>query len=169
MSAINIVNTAVVIIGVPSIICGCIFLGRKLQILDTMSGCIEKIKINLSVISNYLTKNHHKFNPSELQTLSPFQLTEEGKNFIKNIGFDKVFNQNRTEFFNFISSEDVRLKYDVENAAIKSIYALYDKPFMEFLKVYFYNHPERYMDNTAPTLGVYVRDKYLEEHPEITQ
>ena len=56
-----------------------------------------------------------------------------------------------------------------ETAAIKSIYTLSDKEFMSLLKEYFYNNPNRSLANTAPTLGVYVRDKYLEEHPEIIQ
>jgi hypothetical protein len=73
------------------------------------------------------------------------------------------------DFYNIISGEDVKVKYDVEMASIKSIYALYEKPYMQFLKVYFYNKPERSLENTAPTLGVYVRDSYLLEHPEITQ
>jgi hypothetical protein len=40
---------------------------------------------------------------------------------------------------------------------------------MEFLKIFFYENPARNMENTAPTLGVYIRNKYLAKHPEITQ
>lgn len=160
---------AIICIGIPAILTAFIYIGKKLQILNDLHVCVEKIKVNLSVISNYLTRNHTTFNSSELQTLSPFQLTEEGKKFIKDIGFDNVFEQHRNDFFTFIFAENVKLKYDVETAAIKSIAVLYEKPYMEFLKVYFYNHPSRNLENTAPTLGVYVRDMYLEAHPEITQ
>ena len=38
-----------------------------------------------------------------------------------------------------------------------------------FLKVFSITTPARNLQDTAPTLGVYVRDKYLSEHPEITQ
>ena len=58
-------------------------------------------------------KNHTKFDPSELQTFSPFQLTEKGKNFIKEIGFDNVFEKNKEVFFRFIDNENPKLKFDV--------------------------------------------------------
>jgi hypothetical protein len=156
-------------VGILAVLGVFIYVGKKLQVLDNLSSCVEKIKVNLNVVSNYLTRNHTKFNPSELQTFSPFQLTEEGKKFITDIGFNNIFEQHRDDFFNFIATENVKLKYDVETASIKSVFALYEKSFMEFLKVYFYNNPNRNLENTAPTLGVYVRDKYLETHPEITQ
>lgn len=159
----------IITIGVASVIGGLIYIGRKLQILDDLKNTSEKIKANVKVIGDFLTRNNKNFNASELQAYSPFQLTEAGEKFIKDIGFDNVFNQNKTEFFRCIDSEKPKLKYDVELAAIRCISFLYDKEFMNFLKVYFYNHPDRNLENTAPTLGVYVRDKYLAEHPEITQ
>ena len=147
-------------IGIVAIFGAFIYIGKKLQILDNLNTCIEKVKNNLFVISNYLIKNHYKFNHSELQTLSPFQLTAEEKNVIKNIGFDNVFKDHQHDFFDYISGENVKMKYDVETASIKSIAALYEQPYMQFLKVYFYNNPNRNLDNTAPTLGVYIRNKY---------
>lgn len=156
-------------VGIVAIIGAFIYIGKKLQILDNLNTCIEKVKNNLFVISNYLIKNHYKFNPSELQTFSPFQLTAEGQNLIKSIGFDNIFKDHQHDFFNYISEENVKMKYDVQTASIKSIVAHYEQPYMQFLKVYFYNNPNRNLDNTAPTLGVYIRDKYLEAHPEITQ
>lgn len=163
-SLFNIITT----VGIVAILGACVYIGRKLQILDNLNGCMDKMKINLGVISSYLTRNHTKFNPSELQTLSPFQLTDQGNQFIKTIGFDNVFEKHKNDFFEIISNENVKLKYDVETAAIKAIFVVYDESYMDFLKIYFYNNPGRNLENTAPTLGVYVRDRYLENHPEIT-
>ncbi len=156
-------------VGVTSVLAAFIYIGRKLQILDTLQTTTDKIKCNVNVISNYLIKNAENFNPSELQTFSPFQLTPNGTEFIKKIGFDNIFNQNKEDFFKYIESEKPKLKYDVEIASIKSISALYEKEYMNFLKVFFYNNPGRNLGNTAPTLGIYVRDNYLSEHPEITE
>lgn len=165
MSLINII----VAIGVPSIIVALIYIGRKLQILDDLQLTMGKMKINIKVISDFLTLNHSEFNLNELQGYSPVQLTEEGKRFLNNIGFTSIFNRNKKDFFQCIDNEQPKLKYDVEVAAIKSIYTLSDKDYMAFLKEYLYNNPTRNLGNTAPTLGVYVRDKYLEEHTEIMQ
>ncbi|TSC78864.1 MAG: hypothetical protein G01um101433_54 [Parcubacteria group bacterium Gr01-1014_33] len=158
----------IVAIGVASMIGGLIYIGKKLQILDTLTITTEKIKTNLSAVANHMIKNY-KFDPSELHTYSPVQLTEVGNNFIRTLGFDNVFEKNKSDFFSFIDSENPKLKYDVELAAIKSISVLYEKEYINFLKVFFYNHPARNIENTAPTLGIYIRDKYLAEHPEITQ
>lgn len=146
-----------------------ILVGRKLQILDDLKTTVNKIKVNIKVVSDFLTRNNTNFNPSELQAYSPLKLTPGGEKFIKDIGFGNVFEKNKDDFFKYINCESPKLKYDVELSAIKSISALYDKEYMNFLKVFFYNHPDRNLQDTAPTLGVYVRDKYLSEHPEITQ
>jgi len=165
MTLINIIIT----IGVAAVVAGLIYIGRKLQILDDLKIMTDKIKANVKVVSDFLTRDNKNFNPSELQAYSPLRLTPEGENFIKKTGFDTVFDKNKTDFFRCIDNEKPKLKYDVEIAAIKSISMLYDKEYMNFLKVLFYNTPNRSMENTAPTLGIYVRDKYLANHSEIAE
>ena len=165
MTFINIV----IAIGIPAIVAALIYIGRKLQILDDLQKTIDRMKLNLKVIGDFLTRNHSEFNPTELQGYSPLHLTEEGKRFIHNIGFTGIFSKQKADFFACIDNEQPKLKYDVEAAAIKSIYTLSDRDYMAFLKEYFYNNPTRNLGNTAPTFGVYVRDKYLEEHPDIVQ
>jgi len=164
ISFLNVITT----IGVVSIIGGLIYIGRKLQILDTLAITTEKIKTNLNAVANHMIKNY-RFDPSELEAYSPIKLTQVGNDFIKTLGFDNVFKKNKSDFFSSIDDENPKLKYDVELASIKSISVLYEKEYMNFLKVFFYNHPARNIENTAPTLGVYIRDQYLFEHPEITQ
>lgn len=156
-------------IGISSTVVALIYIGRKLQILDDLKVASDKTKLNIKVIGDHLTKSDTQFNPSELKAYSPLQLTPEGEKLISDIGFDKVFQGNHRDFCGYIDDEEPKLKYDVELAAIKSISALADKDYMQFLKVYFYNNPNRNMQNVAPTLGVYIRDKYLAKHPEITE
>lgn len=156
-------------VGVLGILGAFIYIGRKLQVLDDMNKTTQKIKTNVKVISDYLTSTSADFDHTELQTYSPFQLTPKGQEFIKELGFDVVFEKHQDEFFAFIDSEEPKLKYDVERLAIKSISAHYNKHFMDILKVYLYNNPGRSLKNVAPTLGVFIRDKYLEAHPEITE
>ncbi|MBI4598882.1 hypothetical protein HY734_01650 [Candidatus Uhrbacteria bacterium] len=169
MDAIQWINAFIVLIGVPSIAVGLVFVGRKLEVLDSLETSCAGIKHNLKVIGDYLTRHHATFDPSELHALSPLQLTPQGRQFLEELDFDNVVAANKTDFFACIDEEHPKLKYDVETAAIKSIYTLTEKPYMQFLKVFFYNNPERSLENTAATLGVYIRDLYLAEHPEITQ
>jgi hypothetical protein len=169
MNLIQLLNGIIIIVGVPSIVGALIYIGIKLHTLTVVELAVEKIKHNMKVMGDYLTRHHAKFNPTELRAFSPLQLTEVGTGLIKSVGFENVFEANKPDFFSFIDSEEPKLKYDVEVAATKSIYILADKPYMGFLKVFFYNNPDRNMENTAPTFGVYIRDKYLEAHTEITQ
>jgi len=164
------IQTIINYIGIPIIVAALIFIGRRLQVLDELKNTSETIKHNVKVVSDFLTKKSTlKFDPTELKNYSPLALTPQGNDFIAKLGFDNVFKDNKSDFLKCVDDEKPKLKYDVELAAIKTINLLSDKPYMEFLKVFFYNTPNRNMDNTAPTLGVYVRDEYLKEHPEITQ
>lgn len=156
-------------IGVLGILGAFLYIGKKLQVLEDLHQTTHKIKTNVKVISDYLTSEENNFDHSELQTYSPYQLTEKGKKLIADIGFDNIFEKHKKDFFDCINSQDPKLKYDVEKLAIKAVSTLYNKDYMSFLKVYFYNNPKRTIKNTAPTLGIYVRDKYLAEHPEITE
>ena len=154
-------------VGFSAMAGGFIYVGRKLQILDDLVDTTEKIKHNVKIIADFLTAKEPEFDVSKLKHYSPFQLTDHGMAFIKTLGFDRIFRDNKNDFFEFIDEEEPKMKYDVELSSIKSIYFLMDKLFMNFLKQYMYDHPDERIDRLAPTLGVYIRDAYLAEHPEI--
>lgn len=166
---VQIINSIAAIVGVPAMIIGFVYVGRKLQILDQLAITTEKIKYNLKMVSDFLSENANNFNSSSLQNYSPVQLTESGSAFLEQLGFEDIFKKNKADFFAFVDEEEPHFKYDVENAAIKSIFFLKDRPYMKFLKIYLYNTPKRRMNDVAPTLGIYVRDQYLAAHPEITE
>ncbi len=156
-------------IGIGAVLAAFIYIGKKLQVLDDLTKATHKIKLNVKVVSDFLTRNNSNFNSSELQSYSPLNLTQEGNALIEKIGFDDIFEAYKSDFFICIQNENPKLKYDVEIASIKSISMLYDKEYMNPLKVFFYNNPQRNIQDTAPTLGVYVRDKYLKEHLEFVE
>lgn len=164
MSVFNILVT----IGITAILGAFIYIGRKLQILESLQETTGKIKANVKVISDHLIRTSSNFDHTELEAYSPLTLTESGEKLIKTLGFDNVFAQYKNDFFSFIDHENPKQKYDVELSAIKSVSAFSDNDYMGFLKKFFYNNPSRNLQNTAPTLGVYIRDKYLEKHPEVT-
>ncbi len=163
------INALVVYVGVPTISGALIYIGKKIHLLDSLERSAEKIKYNLKVITDYLTRHHTQFNASELKSISPVELTPSGNEFIEKVGFTKAFKEHKDDFFKCIDDEKPKLKYDVELAAIKSIILMQNKSYMDFLKVFFYSNPSRSLENTAPTLGIYIRDQYLAAHPEINR
>ena len=164
---LNDINGVISVVGFTSMFIGFVYIGRKLQILDELRETVEVIKHNLKVVTDFLIKKFPDFNHEDLRNYSPVQLSEHGKGFIRSIGFDTIFMQNKKDFFGVIEDDLPKMKYDVQTSAIKSIYALSDKSYMDRVKTYLYDHPDRKMDRVAATLGIYVRDAYLAEHPEI--
>lgn len=163
-------------LGIGSLIGGFVYIGRKLQVLDDLKEAFDELKVttgtikdNLKVVTDHLIRTDKTFSHADLKNYSPLQLSKGGQSLIHDLGFEEIFAQHKGDFFDYIDGEEPKLKYDVEAAAIKSMYVLSDADYMKPLKIFFYNNPERSLQNTAPTLGVYVRDKYLAEHPEITE
>jgi hypothetical protein len=169
MDLLQTTNAIVISVGIPAMIGCSVYIGKKLQILVQLKETSEKIKHNLKVVTDFLVQDTTTFNPVELRNYSPLQLTDAGMALIQELGFDNVFAAHKEEFLSCISQEEPKLKYDVEAAAIKSIFLLNEKPYMDFLKIYLYNNPNRSLDNLAPTLGVFIRDAFLAAHPEIKE
>lgn len=67
MDALNLINAVVILIGIPTMLGAFIYIGRKLQILDTLSKDVDNIKHNLGVVMNYLIRNHSDFNHRDLK------------------------------------------------------------------------------------------------------
>ena len=88
---------------------------------------------------------------------------------LNSAGFVQVFINHPDKFFKAIDLDEPKVKYDVEYCAIKCVFALMDEDCFRPVKVYFYNHPKEDIRAFAKMAGVYVRDKYLERHTEITQ
>lgn len=96
----DLINKIIVIIGVPSIVGGCIYIGRKLQILDDTKEAVIKVKHNIKVISDSLVKQKKiLFDPSELKAYSPLRLTDKGNEKVKEVEFDSILTNNKKDFF----------------------------------------------------------------------
>ena len=164
---LKVLNAVIVIIGIPTIIGACIYVGRKLQVLDDLNDTISKVKHNIKVVCDTLVQSKVKFDPNYIKSFSPFELTEKGTERIKELGFDKILAENEEDFIDFINSEKPMSKYDVEVSSMKSIIALFDNEYFKPIKKYLYNNPEVDGRKVRTTLAIYVRDKYFEKYPKI--
>ena len=152
-------------LGTTAIIGALIWIGRKLQILDDMKLSMDKMKYNIKVICDALVKsNSIDFDHEKLKSYSPLQLTDKGKEFIKKIGFDKAFDENKEEFYKFINLENPKMPYDIELASIKAVLFLFDKDYFASVKDYLYNNPNEKKTQITNVLGIYIRDNYMTDH-----
>lgn len=166
----NFSNNLITYIGIPAIIGGVIWLGRKLiwigkqlQVLNDMQSSLNKIKHNLKVVCDSLIKSDINFDHEKLQSYSPLGLTEKGSEFIKEVKFDEIFAQNKDSFYEFISSENPKTLYDIEVASIKAVFVLFDEDYFFPVKDYLYKNPTAKKNQVMQVLGIFVRDNYMED------
>jgi len=88
---------------------------------------------------------------------------------VEEIGFVKIFTDNSLDFFNLIDAEKPKTKYDVEANAFTSFITLSDKEYFKPIKEYLYQHPQENLQTIGKGAGIYIRDMYLKEHPEIKE
>jgi hypothetical protein len=171
MNVLNIINGIVLIIGLPTIIGIAVKLGKKLQILETIDASFDGIKTNVTTICTFLATTHKNDFPSNiLKTMSPYQIQSDGLKEIEDSGLKAILDNpvNLKRIFDLILDQKPTTKLDVEtNSFIAYNSASVDEAFKP-IKSYLYNHPAA--RNYFPYLAaVYIRDKYLSEHPEIKQ
>ncbi len=125
------------------------------------------MKDNLLVLITHLASSKGKLDTSLIKAMSPFQIQPEGRRILQEVGFPAILENNKDKFFSIISSKRPETKLEVENYAIYSFLEnMVTDGILNRIKVYLYEHPD--VRETFPTLaGVYIRDKYLEEHPGI--
>ncbi len=166
MNFLNIINTIILAIGVPTILGAFIYIGKKLQVLDHLVVSVENLKHNVQAISNYLIRNHRDFDPSILKMMSPYQIQQGGYDILEKSKFIEIFKNNKNAFFDCVDKNSPKTKLDIENYSIACYSMLFDKDFMTPLKTYLYNNPDN--RDVFPVLaGVYIRDAYFAEHPEV--
>lgn len=111
-------------------------------------------------------------NPTLFSVNSPLSLTSEGMLFVDALGWGKVVSdaEYRKTLFSALDKIGLKTKYDVEKycTVILSEYAgsAKESPYTP-VKKYLYEHAN--IDDTEALMAcsIFLRDKYLEAHPEI--
>jgi hypothetical protein len=169
---LNTINALVIIVGVPSLTAALIYIGRQFEKLDTLTATMEAVKHNVNLCTFALIRMN-KIEGDQVQAFSPTRLTRAGTKYLSHIGIKEVIEReaNRLELFGRIDQEDPGSKYDVEVLTTQIMFEALTSstPMMHAVKVYLYNHPAENISNVAYLAGLYLRDRYLEAHPEIAE
>lgn len=119
-----------------------------------------------------LGENNAIKNPEIFSTNSPLNLTEKGIVFIKELGWDKILEDEseRNILFDALDSLHLKNKFDIERYCIITLTEFYgsrkENPFTK-VKEYLYNDARIDRQSAISACAIYLRDKYLESHPEI--
>lgn len=158
------------LVTLPTLIGTAVYFGRKLEALDRLEKTMATVKDNIKVISNALISSTEiEFDATLLKSFSPLTLTPEGLQYLQKVKFTDIFTEQSASFVQYIDQNSPKTKYDVEQLAIQAVLLHADEAMMQPIKVYLYNNPKDSLQSFAKVAGIYVRDKYLEQHPEITE
>jgi len=107
------------------------------------------------------------------QSGSALNITPKGLEIIEQIGFKGAVDNNLPFLFKYIDSLQLKTKLDIESASVGVIHYLVEidkeNEIFREVKQYLYNNPAYNIPEYFKATGLYLRDKYLSEHPEITQ
>lgn len=159
MTLLDIIQT----VGIVAVLGAFLYIGRKLQILDDLKTTTEKIKVNIKVVCDHLIiTDGVAFDNGKLQTYSPTKLTDLGLQYLRDLHFLDVFNENQGDFYTYIETEDPKSDFDIEAAATRSVSILFAAQYFQPVKDYFYNNPKTDRNEFIQVAGIYVRDRYME-------
>jgi len=157
----------------PFLVLGLLIIAVAGYIRFSIGGTMGRMKDNILVIITYLSTNapnRGKLDTSLIKMMSPMRITPQGHEVLVDSGFMAVFNTPRykAQYMSYLRSQNPRTKLDVESLAIVSFATFLEKDFMNPIKTYLFNNPA--VRETYQTLaGLYIRDEYFKDHPEIIE
>lgn len=160
MDAFSIVNGAVVIIGIPTMVGVLISIGRKLQTLDTLDKDVDDIKKDL--------KDHDRdiIRLKSLtlgETHSPIRPNDKGMEILQSIGWGSIYGKIRNDIILKIDEAKPKTLYDVENTAVTVMWDMRDMEEMNPFKIYTVNHPDLSLKLLFTIASWLIRDDYAKE------
>lgn len=113
-------------------------------------------------------------NPELFSFNSPIKLTEKGRDLVSEIGWvaSLEISENKKILFDMLDKCGLKTKYDVEKYSIVLLTELAgartENPYTS-VKRYLYEHSQVDDFRALTACAIYLRDKYLQEHPEISE
>jgi len=165
MTVLQWVNTAIVAIGIPTVVSALIYIGRKLQVLDNLQSEVDiNIRPDLKDVRERLATWEGK-NAGLYQSQSPISLTKEGKRYLQESGLLRFIDENQEELMQQCDHDRaMQTPYDVQQIAFEFFDELDLPDDVELqVKTFAFNHGVS-MDSMRRIGGIYFRDLCLKAH-----
>lgn len=155
--------------------------------LNTHFGNIDNtlngIRMSLVALSVYLKSNDPGIDTSLFIARSPIQLSHLGISILNDIGGKKILDENYNMFLSELEKQTFKTGLDAHVFCINMIMNMFNNDIFIPVKDYLFNNPnykfknkegkemEYHLDinDIFTILGVYLRDKYFESHPDLLQ
>lgn len=103
---------------------------------------------------------------------SRLEITREGMEILERIGFKADIDDNLPKLLTLLEERNPKTPFDVEQLSIGLIrYLMMTRKVDIFNRTenFLYNHPEYNHPEYFKTAGLYLRNKYLDKHPELLE
>ncbi|BDQ11693.1 hypothetical protein [Sediminibacterium sp. TEGAF015] len=149
--------------------------------LESISSSLNTLNGSFNSLIVYLKSKDGKMETSLFISKSPIQLTELGKKILVTIGGEDFVNKNLNELITNMDAEGIKTALDCQTFAPIVISKISNHASFNKIKDYAFKNPyykEKLEDGQEITIpldmgtisnimGIYLRDKYLERHPEL--
>ncbi len=142
--------------------------------IETIATSLVDLREKFNNLVSALAEKKAIKNPTLFSSNSPLSLTKAGQEFVSQLGWDTVMNDEEKRKIVFDSLDKIHLhtKYDVEKYCIVILTEMSGSPKESpytAIKKYLYEHAD-IDDTTALTAcAIYLRDMYLNARPEIKE
>ena len=150
--------------------------------MDAMLGTMNNISEDLKGIKYYLIRTDNT-TPEELaKKCCPFQLTDMGWLLLEDSGAQKCIDDNLSYFIDEIKKMQPKVELDVEDYALSIVSESIKEDFFNEIKNFVFHARCPYnkirngkeisiqspitLNNVLYVMSIYLRDKFLEKHPE---
>jgi hypothetical protein len=153
--------------------------------IDTLNDTISSTNDIVIEMSKWISKKDTKMVDVLIRKNSPYVITGVGYKLLKDSGGEKVVDNNLEFFFNEVDKMNPKTPYEVEDQSINSMIKNIGNVIFNPIKQFVYYSPEEIkivdpdtqkdvtIGISTPSIlnimGIYLRDKYMEKHPEIEQ
>jgi len=147
--------------------------------LNTLSTTVTAFGTNLNGLIIYLKGKDGNMDTSLFRTQSPTQLTSLGEQILSEAGGKDFVDNNLEILLDEISKNNVKTALDVQTTAPMVISNISNDDKFTSIKDFLYKNPQYKvkpeeesvvsldMNVITNIMGIYLRNKYLERHPEL--
>ncbi len=143
MDTITLINRGIVSIGIPTIVVALIYIGRKLQALDSLEKMVEKeIKPDLKNVRERFSALEGKMS-GYTKSYSPIALTPEGAKLLQSSGLKQYIEEYQNRMLEFCNENlDMDTAYDIQESVFYYFEheLIFEEAFENQLKEYAYAH-----------------------------
>lgn len=114
MTVLETINAWVVGIGIPAIIGAALYLGRKLQILDDLTGVRDRFAVVESRVGDMWAD---RAAPAH----SPRKLNAYGIKILNESGIKEIIDEKKSTLLDIVKKKDIKNAYDAEQAVLLTV------------------------------------------------